>query len=408
MIKIITVHLLTALLILSSQTVFAADPAVILKKTADSYKKLQSYQDTNEVTININAKGMQQKLAVESSMSVKRPNKVASVVKTGVAGLTFVSDGTKMLVYMPVLNKYAASPSPASFDEMAKDKLLGSQSTGPAGYLKLFGEDPMVSLMEGVLSVKLIGEEKLDNRKHFHILLSQENTDVELWIDAKTYLITKLYSDMTKMLQAQQASIPGMSDMEVTYEEVHKVVALNKQIPDTVFEFTPPADAKEVSDLIKEASGENNAKGETKKDGISGKPAQDFTIDGLDSGTTYTLSDFKGKVVLLDFFATWCPPCRKELPILQKLNDSYTGKDFMFIAVNSMEERQPVKDFIDQQKFLFPVALDSDGSAGTKFGVTAYPTLVLIDKNGVVRHVHVGFEPDIAKTLQTEIDALLK
>ncbi|MFH1368414.1 MAG: redoxin family protein [Elusimicrobiota bacterium] len=376
----------------------------IIAKTAETYKKLKTYQDSTEVSININAKGMQQKLSVDTQFALQRPNKVSSIAKTGIAGITFVANGDKLWIYMPVLNKYVTKKAPRDFEELAKDSLVGSQSTGPASFVKLFADEPLAVILEDVKETKLAGEEKIDGKKNYHIVLVQDKVNVELWIDVKTNLITKFYMDMTEMMKAQSKVVPGLPEMDVKYEELHKNIIVNKPIKEEIFNFTPPDGAQEVDDLLKEAS-----KGamSDKKSELTGTKAQDFKLEGLKQGTNYSFSKMKGKVVLLDFFATWCPPCRIELPALQKINDAYKNKNFVFVAVNSMEDRKTVQGFIDEQKFSFPVALDADGGAGNKYGVTAYPTLVLVDKKGVIQSVHVGYDPDIEKILAKEIDALL-
>ena len=147
-------------------------------------------------------------------------------------------------------------------------------------------------------------------------------------------------------------------------------------------------------------------------DFIEADDAHDFTLEGLKEGTSIHLADYKGKVVILDFWATWCPPCRRELPILQKIYEEYNDKDknknkgFVFIAVNSREDRDAVQRYIEKEGFTFPVALDNDGKVGDLYKVEAYPTMVLIDKKGKIFKTVVGLEH--RKAIEKSLNKLLE
>lgn len=125
------------------------------------------------------------------------------------------------------------------------------------------------------------------------------------------------------------------------------------------------------------------------------KPSVDFELKSLD-GTPVKLSALKGKVVVLDFWATWCGPCLSSFPSLQKVYDKYKGNpDIVILAVNTWERVAPeqreqhVKDFIAKNKYTFPVVFDTD--VVTKYGVDGIPTKFFIGRNGQVRFKDVGF-----------------
>jgi thiol-disulfide isomerase/thioredoxin len=121
--------------------------------------------------------------------------------------------------------------------------------------------------------------------------------------------------------------------------------------------------------------------------------SQDFTLESLD-GKKVSLSSFKGKVVLLSFWATWCGPCKQEMPAMQILYDQLKAKGLTVVAVDVMEDRETVKTFLRENKYAFPVLLDVDGKVGgsSLYGVSAIPTNYILDRTGriVARAVGIG------------------
>ncbi len=118
---------------------------------------------------------------------------------------------------------------------------------------------------------------------------------------------------------------------------------------------------------------------------ISEKPdAPDLTLSDM-GGRKVSLSSLKGKVVLLNFWATWCPPCREEMPTLESLYQTLKGRsDFILLAVDSSEKKEVVADFLKKNPYHFPVLLDVDGSVSSEYSVSAIPTTYLIDTQGKI------------------------
>lgn len=139
----------------------------------------------------------------------------------------------------------------------------------------------------------------------------------------------------------------------------------------------------------------------------AGEEAPDFTV-GMFDGSTVTLSELRGKVVLLNFWATWCPPCREELTHVQsEIIDRFAGRDFLFLPVSRGESRQAVASFRQKTGYDFPMGLDSTRSVYDRYASNYIPRNFLIDAEGKVVTATVGFEPGEFDELIRAIEATL-
>lgn len=120
-----------------------------------------------------------------------------------------------------------------------------------------------------------------------------------------------------------------------------------------------------------------------------GKPAPDFELKTVD-GTTYKLSDLKGKPVMLNFFATWCPPCKAEMPLLEETYTAYKDQGFVILAVNLNEADVVVSSFQQKMGLTFPIVIDKSDAVFRAYDIVPLPTSYFIDKQGVVQGVYKG------------------
>lgn len=128
---------------------------------------------------------------------------------------------------------------------------------------------------------------------------------------------------------------------------------------------------------------------------LSAVPAEmDFPAPTLDlltlNGAPVSLADFRGSVVLVNLWATWCPPCRQEMPTLQTFYDQYKDKGFVLIAIDQEETREVVQPFVEELGLTFPVWLDKDYLAQKEFKTMNLPSSYVVDRNGQVRLMWIG------------------
>lgn len=122
---------------------------------------------------------------------------------------------------------------------------------------------------------------------------------------------------------------------------------------------------------------------------VVGTPAEDFQLADL-NGKPQNLNDYRGKVVLVNFWATWCKPCTTEMPAMQATYDKLTDKGFVVLAINELEDEAKVREHIRQYGHTFPVLMDRDNKVANQFGVYGLPVSFFIDEKGVVREYIKG------------------
>ena len=137
----------------------------------------------------------------------------------------------------------------------------------------------------------------------------------------------------------------------------------------------------------------------------SGDTAPDFTVEMVD-GSSVTLGDLKGKVVLLNFWATWCPPCREELShVQQQVIDRFAGEGFVFLPISRGEERAAVEAFRAKTGYAFPMGLDTDETIYKRYATRFIPRNFLIDRTGRVVKATVGYDDEEFAELLRAADA---
>lgn len=119
------------------------------------------------------------------------------------------------------------------------------------------------------------------------------------------------------------------------------------------------------------------------------------------------LDGLRGRVVYLDFWASWCEPCRQSFPWMQRMRQSYENRGLTIIAVNLDHDRADAESFLQRLKPDFQIRFDPDGQWADKFRVRGMPTSIVIDRHGVVRFTHIGFRPDDGPKHARQIEELL-
>ena len=230
------------------------------------------------------------------------------------------------------------------------------------------------------------------------VQLSEPDSPAELKFDKTTQLLREMTVDMTASVQKE-----GRPDIkDVRYAVSYGTIKVGAEMKAELFAFTVPAGTREMSDL---AAADDGADGGDKSP-LLGLAAPDFALEDL-QGNTVKLAELKGSVVILDFWATWCGPCRAAMPALNAIYEKHKAAGLKVYIVNQQEPKEKVATFVESNKLTMTALLDLKAIVGKKYHVNGIPTTVVIGPDGMVKQVHVGFGGNLDE-LDKQIEALLK
>lgn len=136
-------------------------------------------------------------------------------------------------------------------------------------------------------------------------------------------------------------------------------------------------------------------------------PGPDFTLKSL-SGKNIKLSELRGEVIMLNFWASWCAPCRQEMPILEKIYQKYQPLGFTLLGVNVEENSDDAKAYLKDVEVSFPILFDNQNKVSQLYDVIAMPSTIMIDRDGNMRYLHQGYKPGAEEEYVRYVKTLLK
>ena len=141
--------------------------------------------------------------------------------------------------------------------------------------------------------------------------------------------------------------------------------------------------------------------------GLTGAPAPDFTLKSA-NGDNLKLSEFRGQVVMINFWASWCAPCRQEMPLLDEMYRRYQGLGFALLGVNVEEDSDAAKALLREIPVSFPILFDTKNTVSRTYNLVAMPSSVFVDRNGTVRYVHHGYKSGDEREYEQQLRALVR
>jgi thiol-disulfide isomerase/thioredoxin len=353
------------------------DGGDLLKQTGDAYNRLRSYQYELEMVTDITASGAPVRVTMTNSVAAVNPDKKRIETRSATSGArsTIVSDGSCTWFYNSVLNQYA--------------KRLASQRFQPMDASFGLGQLPDSSrLFSGARTVR--GQVIEAGGRKYECWLVEAKIDrftmaqspgMVLTDCSVSFWITKDRNiPMRTALSGKMQGSPISGPVEVHQEMKTTSLSVNADLPDALFRFTAPAGAKEVAEFDTPS---------LRKPDLAGKPAPAFRVQSLE-GRIFDLSELRGKVILLDFWATWSEHCRQEMAVLGKLQQEYREGDLILLGLNVGEDRAVLESYLKKISIPYPVGLTNGTNLPFDFKVNALPTHVLIGRDGNIVAYEVG------------------
>lgn len=398
-----------------------ANASTVLRRMGKFYSEFKTFQATLVSNTTVVKGGKTEERTATYAVFADRPGKLAIILKDGPGNGTVVtggpglgtesSTGGEAYFYFVPKNAYVKMPAPASYRSLMDTtsyKLTCGYALG-SSLIELLLDDRAADIVERLLArMTYIGQENVDGYECHRMRLDLGPFKQDIFIDAgeKPWL-RRVTMDASAVMKNRGQKIEGTTSSDGQGDKVELNVyyhnpVVNEVIPASTFSFTPPATAKLVNSFVPDRP---QPKEEVHP--LVNKPAPPALLTLLD-GRQVALSSLRGKkVIVLDFWATWCGPCRRSLPLISQLAEAYQPKGVAFFAVDLQEQAGQVSEFLEKQPLAMPVALDSDGKVADQFQAAAIPQTVVIGKDGVVRAVHVGYKPNLDELLAPALDKLL-
>ena len=328
------------------------------------------------------------------NLAFRRPQQLSLHRKAEDSEIRFVADTRELVVYMPEFGQYIVEEAPDSVSDIVESSSYGPFTLVMGLIAEFVRQEPLHNVLDGLASATYVGREEVDGTECDHVQIAGPDGGWDLWIETgarplvrrivpdasslEAELKTKGIDEADLSVDARLGSwiVDDVPDSEITFEAAEGLLKVAR--------FQPPSPPMR----------------------LLGKPAPQFSLELLDGGT-FDLADTKGKeIVILDFWATWCGPCRQVMPVIEKVAEQFREEGVRLYAVNLREDSKNVRRYLESQELDLTVLLDTQGSVAAQYKADAIPQTVIIGRDGIVQVVHVGSYFDLEAEITSELTAL--
>jgi len=347
-----------------------------LAKVTEAYGKLKSLSVAGTVTADILVGGQKENEKSSFVGSFEAPNKFRHEMK---GDIIVGSTGEKLFAFRPERNDFKSVDAPK--ERVAADKYPNPMrdvlQMQDVGLMCALVDDAGAFLAEGMKDVAKGADATVGGKAATVLTFKGEKSDYRVMIDPQSHLLRQVVVDLKQSIQAA-----GRDDVEHAWLTLdYTKVEPDAKTDGAQFAWAAPQGARDVGATEAE---------EADATALVGKDAPDFTLNDLE-GKAVTLAEDKGSVVVVDFWATWCGPCRESLPGLNKIYKEFQAKGLKVYAVDLEEAKEKVQPVALKLIPDLRVLLDEKSEVAKKFGVSGIPQTVVIGKDGKVKKVFVGF-----------------
>ncbi len=394
----------------------------VLAKARTAYAAIKTYQDkTSSTFVPVTEDGdAREKRTSDSIVRFKRPD--MCLVKSD--QLAFASDGKTITNYQGEYKQYTTAPLEGSLNDVIS-QMQYSALVPPTLRILAAGDGLMDTLFTGVLRVLGSEPEKLNdaNGTVVYVLVLSDPRDpgslpipLTAWFDETTSLLGRTVVDFGpayNLMARQMENEQEQQEEETGFHGPAKFksallthtftdIKVDAELGDESLAFVPPADAEKTNAFHKV-----DRSAAAQREMLKNLAPAFATTDC--EGKPISLADFKGRVVLLDFWATWCGPCVAAMPQMQDLANKFDGQPVTILGINGDTDKSAadIQAFLDKKKVTIRQALDPKLTIGESYNVNAIPCVVFIDKDGKIADVVTGFSTGHASEFSLRIQNLL-
>jgi thiol-disulfide isomerase/thioredoxin len=328
-----------------------------------------------------------------STMAAFKPNMYKLTQDMGMPGMgsiELISNGTNTWSTETKSKIYSESTASTGFADSPELNLLLAGTPGEF-FFSLLSPDPEETFLSGIDRVSSNGAVEVDGTTYDSFTLHTEPTE-----DLPSAMEIQITVEQGEKPWVHRARMPLPKDLtgglDVTLEfQASKWNAVDAALPE--FTYTPTADQTKVDDLfaaLMDSAAETAAPSEEQAMSMVGKPAPTFELKDTE-GVTVSLESLKGKTVILDFFATWCGPCRKGMPVLMDIAERRAEEGVVLYAIDLDEPADKIKSFLEKQGWTLNVLMTGDSKVADEYMVGGIPHTVIVAPNGSLQFVEIGF-----------------
>ncbi len=394
---------LLPLLLALAPACHAQDDAIaILKQAAETQGKLKNWRIDEEIDGERSSEMQHSWSRERQSFAITGDNKVRFEYKGEAFWYIVVSDGKTLWRAAPYLRQWSRTPVNAPLAEM---KGGGEDGRRALTWMQSFLKAP-TAMTDGIRRAEIVREEPLEvGGVPYDCTVVRADYDAPHTTGIRSISRT-FWIDKARHLVLREDSVTGgyLSQLMTPFQESESrrtrrvtFLSIDQPMVDSVFTYTAPANFREVAVLERESPRHATE--------MTGKPAPDLKLDTLD-GKPVSLADYRGRTVLLDFWATWCEPCRESMPAMAKLYGEIKTQNAVLIGIDDDEETATPRTWLKERGYDW---LNLFGGAKTgardAYRVDGVPTFVVIDAKGIIQAYQVGSGPQTDKAIR---DALRK
>ncbi len=374
----------------------------LLKRSCEFYRTLDRFSAHLTTDVSLKKEGKTTHKVNSVSCDFKRSNYLKIKVLKPKKGAEVVLNGLNAHFYNPKWQTYA-NQTLASPEQIYKEQDFTIVTDGALGETliqSLTSADPYSEIMKNRTLKSYDGLTVVDGKKCHQLRLNTKgmSCDSLVWLSAGSKpWVTQFMAVRDCPLKILPAPAQPTPTTELSLSAVYGKMRDNPQLKTT--DFKPPAGAQLVSHFG--GSSEQDA-----RQALVGLAAPEVKVRTA-GDDKFLLSKQRGKVVVMEFWATWCPPCCRALPILEAVTESFSKSDVVFIAVNEKEEQDKVKSFLSEKSLNVRVGFDADGEVSQRYRVVGIPQTVVIGRDGKIKSIHTGLTPDFKEQMTKELQSML-